>query len=238
LNSFDQWSAFFYLVIGQNLGYLHPIHPTLVHLPIGLIVGAFILYYVSFLTRNTNLARTARIMAILAFIAWFFTVLLGIMDWRYRYGGAWLYFFKAKMILAGVLFVVLLLILALGTSQEERRKTLLVLYSMAFLTVVGLGFFGGQLTYGGETPSAPQAFKPGEWLYRAHCSACHPCGGNVIDTHSPVYKSPLTSTPQIFQSWVRQPAAPMPPFPPSILSDEKTKELYAYVSRVINTLAK
>jgi uncharacterized membrane protein len=234
MNTTDYWISVFYQIVGQVLYYPHPIHPTMVHLPIGLVFGAFLFLLVSLVFRKPNLAQAARMMVALAFISWFFTVFFGLIDWRYRYGGAWLFFFKAKMVLSIVLFSILALLLILRRRLEERRKTFLALYALGFLTVIGLGFFGGQLTYSGETPSAPEIYKPGEWQYQAHCSACHPCGGNVIDTHRPVYHSPLTKNPQTFKVWVRQPASPMPAFTPTMLTDKEIRDLFDYISQVIN----
>jgi cytochrome c6 len=236
VEAIDLWIAAFYRFLGKGVGYPHPVHPATVHLPIGLVFGAFIFILVALFFRRMTLASAARKMIILAFIFWFITVLFGLMDWRYRYGGAWLFFFKAKMILAGALFIILLLSLILGHRRENRLKALAPLYGLGFLAVVGLGFFGGQLTYSGKTPSAPKAFRQGEWLYRTRCAACHPCGGNVINTHVPIYRSPLTANLKLFQGWVRHPLSPMPPFSPKKLPGSKVKDLYEYITRVINTL--
>ena len=43
-----------------KLGYSHPLHPTLTHVPIGLVMGAFLFVLVALIFRRTNLAQSAR----------------------------------------------------------------------------------------------------------------------------------------------------------------------------------
>jgi uncharacterized membrane protein len=43
-----------------NFGYTHPLHPTLTHLPIGMVMGAFLFALVALVFRRTSLSRTAR----------------------------------------------------------------------------------------------------------------------------------------------------------------------------------
>ncbi len=51
----------------QSIGYPHPIHPTEVHMPIGLVVGALILSLVSAIFKREKPAEAARYAVILAF---------------------------------------------------------------------------------------------------------------------------------------------------------------------------
>ena len=44
-----------------RLGYTHPIHPTEVHMPIGLVVGAFVFAWIAVLFHRPKLATTALI---------------------------------------------------------------------------------------------------------------------------------------------------------------------------------
>jgi uncharacterized membrane protein len=79
-----------------NLGYNHPIHPTLTHVPIGMAMGAFIFVLIAVITRKKNLAQTARHCSVLALIGPVPTALLGLMDWQHFYGG--LLLFPIKMV--------------------------------------------------------------------------------------------------------------------------------------------
>ena len=84
-----------------KFGYTHPLHPTLTHVPIGMVMGAFLFMLVPLIFRRTNLAQTARNCSVLALIAAVPTALLGIMDWLHFYGGSLLFPIKMKLILAG-----------------------------------------------------------------------------------------------------------------------------------------
>ena len=66
-----------------KFGYTHPLHPTLTHLPIGMVMGAFFFVLVALTFRRANLAKTARHCSVLALIAAVPTILLGIMDWQH-----------------------------------------------------------------------------------------------------------------------------------------------------------
>ena len=51
-----------------KFGYTHPLHPTLTHVPIGIVVGAFFFVLVALIFSKTNLAQTARNYSVLALI--------------------------------------------------------------------------------------------------------------------------------------------------------------------------
>ncbi|MGW8188189.1 MAG: DUF2231 domain-containing protein, partial [Desulfobacterales bacterium] len=74
-----------------KLGYSHPIHPTEVHMPIGLVVASLVFIYIAVIFRRHNLERTVRHCIVLAFIWIFPTMLFGYMDWQHFYAGAWLF---------------------------------------------------------------------------------------------------------------------------------------------------
>ena len=146
----NSWITSFYQFLGQ-LGYIHPVHPALVHMPIGLVTGAFILRWAAHLFHKENLVRSARHCFMLGFLFWFPVVLFGFMDWQHFYGGVWLTPIMIKMVLASVLWVLFLLVLILNFRKERNSKLTLTLYSLGLLTAVLLGFFGAQLVYGGKS---------------------------------------------------------------------------------------
>ena len=115
---------FIYQTLAQ-LGFTHPLHPTLTHVPIGMVIGAFLFALAAAIFRWTSLAQTARHCIILAALVMLPTALLGIMDWQHFYGGAMLFSIKMKFILAGVLLFFLVL-----------RPVLFGLSSMANAVVV------------------------------------------------------------------------------------------------------
>ena len=217
----------------ERIGYPHPIHPTEVHMPIGLVVGALVFALLAVIFRRERLPWTTRHCIVLAFIWIFPTMLFGIMDWQHFYGGAWLLPIKVKVTVTPILVVLLFAAILLARKYGAVSRVVLPIYFLCFFCVVVLGYFGGQLVYGGKTTTAPEAFKAGEKIYASNCSVCHPHGGNVIDPHKPIMHSPKIEGLDPFLSWIRHPTAPMPAFQASKISDADVGELYAYIMNVL-----
>ncbi len=217
------------------IGYVHPVHPPITHVPIGLVIGAFLLGMTSLLFRREMAGRAARYCMLIAFISMFPTVLLGYMDWQHFYAGGWLNPVKAKLILAGVLLIVAFLALMGGRGDRTTSSRIAGLYTLCLVIVLGIGFFGGQLVYSGRVPQAPPQFKHGETLFRGNCSGCHPNGSNIVDPAAQLRGSDDLENEQTFVRWIRDPRLDngkrgvMPPFPPSRISDAQAKELLAYI---------
>jgi uncharacterized membrane protein len=224
----------------NRMGYPHPIHPTEVHMPIGLIVGALVFALVARFAKRPALTKCAYSCVILAFIWIFPTMLFGFMDWQHFYAGAWLFPIKMKLILFSALAVFLLFTVALGRKVGTEARSVLAMYALCFVTVVGLGYFGGQLVYGGgRTPPAPDQFKAGEALFKENCSSCHPQGGNIIDPNLPLKQARQLADFETFVAFTRKPTMPdgspgiMPPFPSAKLSEQQGKQLYQYITKVL-----
>jgi len=131
-----------------KFGYTHPLHPTLTHVPIGLVIGAFLFALAALVFRWTSLIQTARHCVILAVIVVVPTALLGIMDWQHFYAGALIFPIKMKLVLAGVLLIFLILAVIFGLFGEKFTRVVMALYALCLLSAVGLGYFGGELVYG------------------------------------------------------------------------------------------
>jgi uncharacterized membrane protein len=224
-----------------RIGYTHPIHPTEVHMPIGLLVGALVFAYVAVFLKHRKLEQTARYCTILAFIWIFPTMLFGYMDWQHFYSGAWLFPIKVKLTLAVILTALLLIAIFIGHKKGGDSKAALTLYSLCFLVVVALGYYGGELTYGSKTTAVPAEYTTGEKIFAANCSACHPKGGNAIMPNLPLVGSPKIADFDTFLAFVRNPklphgkSGPMPPIIPTKLSDKQLNNLYDYI---VNELVK
>lgn len=179
-----------YQLLG-TMGYNHPIHPTITHLTIGLVMGALIFYLIALLPRYGKYIPTARHCSTLAFLAIFPTVILGLMDWYYYYGANWIFPIKMKVVLAGALALLLLLSIILNIKKSSRSASLLLVYLLSFFTVVGLGYFGGEVVYSkgsvknsGKPAAAEKAASGGsasghivyadvENIFRNNCTKCH-----------------------------------------------------------------
>ena len=81
---------FIYQVLAK-IGYTHPIHPAITHVPVGLIIGGFIFIFVGRFLKQPVLAETARHCMILALIFVPAAMFLGYLDWQHFYAGAWLF---------------------------------------------------------------------------------------------------------------------------------------------------
>lgn len=222
-----------------GLGYTHPIHPTEVHMPIGLVVAAFIFGWIALLLRRPNLARTARHCVILALIWVFPTMLFGIMDWQHDYAGAMLFPIKMKLVFAPALLVLLAAAVILGVKKGAESKAVLAIYCLSFVTVVILGYFGGQLVYGAKAPAPPADVKAGARVFSTNCKGCHPNGGNIIKPNLPLKSAPQLAEFNSFEGFIRDPKMPdgsagvMPAFAPAKISDQQAKDLYEYIQKVI-----
>jgi uncharacterized membrane protein len=220
----------FYRFLNQ-LGYDHPIHPTLVNLPIGLVTAALVFVILALLAKRPVLWISARHCVLLAILSLFPTALAGIMDWQHFHGGAWLFLFKMKMGLGLGLFVLLIIFMILSRGAERNKKVFLVLL-LSFFGVAFLGYFGGEIIFGGRVPGTDKGNQAGEGLFLNRCSGCHPYGANTLIPRDPIIHSGLLKTPEGFLAWIRKPTPPMPPFPPDMITDPQSKELYDYLFEI------
>jgi uncharacterized membrane protein len=165
-----------------NLGYTHPIHPPMTHLPIGMVIGACVFGLAALLWGRPDFEMTARYCVLLAFLGVFVTITFGYMDWQHYYAGGWLPPIRIKLILAGVLFIFLAICGGLHLRGTRDLKVLLPLYVLCLMTVAALGYFGGQLVYSGreqpEETETPQS-RNGEDLLRTALSRSCPDGDLV-----------------------------------------------------------
>jgi uncharacterized membrane protein len=218
---------FFYQLL-EKMGYSHPIHPPLTHVPMGLVIGVFIFVWVAILFRRTMLPQLAyNRIVLLALLFSFPTILLGYADWQYFYEGAWSFPIKVKLALSGVLLILLFIALISGRKAEAENRSTLTIYTLCFLTVAILGYFGGQLTIEGE--GRPQAatvrFLSGEKLFALNCNDCHPGGRDILN-------SPRLTDFSTFLAYLRNPQGTMPPFSPEKISNKQAKKVYLYIEKL------
>src|SRR5271157_2282632 len=224
-----------------KLGFTDPLHAPLTHIPIGLVIGAFLFFLVAVLFGKKNLMVTARHVSILAFIFVFPTILFGVFDWLHFFKGALLAPIKYKMVLASAVLVLLAIGIVMGSELNVRAAPMMVVYALAVIGVIGLGWFGGKLVYGGWSP-APQAAAAapagttapatpaGQRLFASNCSSCHPNGGNVIVAELPLKLSKKLAGVGAFTAFIRSPKMPdgsegqMPSFLSDQISDRQAGE--------------
>lgn len=136
---------FVYQLLAQ-VGFTHPLHPAITHLPMGMSMGAFLFGIASL--RYPALAGTARHCAVLGAIFVPPTIVLGVFDWQHFYDGDWSSLFVTKMVLAVLLPTLLLSATAAARRSRDDSRLPLLLYALCFANAVGLGYIGGEIAYG------------------------------------------------------------------------------------------
>ncbi len=224
---------FFYEFL-EKIGYMHPVHPPLTHIPMGLIIGVFIFALVALVFRRNILSSVAyRRIVLLALIFTFPTALFGYTDWQHFYDGDLLFPIKMKLFLTGVLIVLLFIGVIFGRKKEAETKSSLAIYTLCLIVVTALGYFGGQLVFEGEgrVEKVPIRFLVGEKLFATHCNDCHPRGGDILN-------APQLFDFKKFLTLLRNPPTGMTPFPPEQISDQKAMRLYLYLVQLSGQQAK
>ncbi len=241
----------------SRLGFTDPLHPAIVHIPIGLVIGAFVLFAVALVFKRKQLVISARYLSILALVFAFPSIIFGVFDWLHFFHGAMLPAIKIKMVLAGCLLVILGIGIILGGEVKPFRAAMTVVYAASLVIVVALGWFGAGLVYGrgivavpasrigvSEGVRAPSVSAAGRALadkdaegkavFESSCSNCHPGGANIVEPKLPIKGSKRLASLATFQGFIRAPTmpdgkvGPMPVFDQDTISADRVAELYAY----------
>jgi uncharacterized membrane protein len=222
-----------------KIGYTHPLHPTLTHLVMGLVMGAFIFILIASLFRRESLARTAWHCMVLAVIALLPTAALGYADWQHRFAGDLIFPITMKLILAGLLLVLLVAAIVMGYRSEHWSRNVVITYAVCLVVVLGIGYFGGELVYGKRAPGAPTQetlVSEGAAVFAQNCSACHNSDttdykiGPGLKGLFQLEKLPVSGRPVTeanIRAQLETPFRNMPAFPE--LSEEKVNALIAFL---------
>lgn len=132
----------------ESVGFTHPLHPAATHIPMGMVMGCFFFGLFAWFYNRQDVRKTALHCSVLALIFVFPTIIAGILDWQYFYGGEYQPLIVLKMVLAGILIILLGLAVRMNLQQAEPKK-LFFIYLLCLICVTGLGFSGGELVYGG-----------------------------------------------------------------------------------------
>jgi uncharacterized membrane protein len=132
----------------EKVGFTHPLHPPLTHIPMGMVMGCFFFGLLAWKAKKTELSRTALHCSVLAILFIVPTILAGILDWQHRFGGSFTPLIIIKIIMAPILTGLLAYTIWLH-RQGAPQKKLFIVYALCLVCAVGLGFCGGELVYGG-----------------------------------------------------------------------------------------
>ena len=226
------------------VGFHHPLHPAIAHLPVGLVFGGFLFGLGAYFLRRDTMARSARHCMTLGLLALIPTIFLGYIDWQQFYALAGLFPIKMKIMLAVVLLLLLPVAVYASIKAPKALKTLAV-YFLCVLLVVGLGYYGGELVFGKREPPAtaaesreriPEVAAAGALAFSRMCSGCHYAdnanfkmgpGLKGLFKKKALYGSGWPVTEANVKKQIVTPFGTMPAF--SDMSDEELNAMLAYM---------
>jgi uncharacterized membrane protein len=129
------------------VGFTHPLHPMLTHIPMGMIIGMVVFSLLGLFLKNDDFAQTAFHCCVLALLAIGPVIVAGMLDWIHLQQSAWNGFIIAKMILAAVL-TILLIVSVIMKRKGAPPKKMAIFYLLCLACAGGLGYSGGSLVYG------------------------------------------------------------------------------------------
>lgn len=132
----------------ESIGFAHPLHPALTHIPMGMVIGCFFFSLFALITKKSVFIKTSLHCSVVALIFIFPTIVAGFLDWQQFFGATMSVFIVVKFVLAAVL-IVLLAISIRANLQGASTGRLFLLYTLCLACAGGLGFSGGELIYGG-----------------------------------------------------------------------------------------
>jgi len=223
------------------IGFTHPLHPALTHIPIGLIIGALVFRALSVALEKPVLTRTARHCLILALATLPLVALLGIIDWQHFYKGAWIFQIKVKTGLAAALLALLSLVILFDSERYEARWKCLSGYLICGILAITLGFFGGELVYGTQKAQTAGArlvalAEKGASIFETNCAKCHYTdktenkvgpGLKGLFSRNQLPLSGRAVSDANIRNQLKAPVEEMPPFPH--LTEDEIQALIAYL---------
>jgi hypothetical protein len=132
----------------NSLGFRHPVHPALTHIPMGMAMGAATFRLASLIPKFKFLAKTGYHCAILGLLGILPTAFTGYLDWQHTFGGTLEFLIILKMILATILLGLFISIGLIDDPENPKFDLRTLLYLLIVFVAIGLGFSGGELQYG------------------------------------------------------------------------------------------
>lgn len=140
-------TQFIYSIL-VKIGYTHPLHPALVHFPIGMAMGALAFMVMLSWFNKTELAPAAYYSHIFGLITLLPTMLVGYMDWQHFFNGDPNPLIIAKIILGFILMALFSYAILLGRQGKVTTRKFFIVSLLCFVVTILIGFCGGELQYG------------------------------------------------------------------------------------------
>lgn len=131
----------------EAVGFAHPLHPGLTHIPMGMVIGCFLFSLFALVTGKNIFIKTSLHCSVVGIIFIVPTIIAGILDWQQFFASNLTTLIIIKFVLAAVL-TVLLAISIRANMQGASTGKLFLLYALCLACAGGLGFSGGELVYG------------------------------------------------------------------------------------------
>ena len=132
----------------ESIGFTHPLHPALTHIPMGMAMACFLFAVAGRVLNQPGLDTTAHHSAFLGLVGVPPTMLAGYMDWQHSWDGEWIFLIGLKIGLGVLLFLLFGIAWLEGRKPAPCPKRLMIYYALTLLCAIGLGFSGGELIYG------------------------------------------------------------------------------------------
>lgn len=131
----------------EAIGFSHPLHPALTHIPMGMVIGCFLFGLAALVTKNTTYRKSALHCSVVAVLFIVPTIFAGFLDWQQFFGATLSIYIIIKFVLAFVLTVLLAFSIRVNL-QGGSTKQLFIMYTLCLACAGGLGFSGGEIIYG------------------------------------------------------------------------------------------
>ena len=132
----------------ETIGFTHPIHPPITHIPMGLAIGGFVFALIAYFYKKPQFYKTSYHCTIFALVGIPPTIISGLLDWQNSYAGEWLPAIIIKLVMAVVMTVFLIAAVYLGKNAEKSPIRYLLVYSVIIVSACILGYWGGDLIFG------------------------------------------------------------------------------------------
>lgn len=130
------------------VGFTHPVHPAMTHIPMGMVMGAFFFGLAGIILKKPDFFKSAHHCVGLGLIFILPTAFAGYLDWEHTMDGQWETLIIVKMVLAVILTLLLGVSFTLGRKEDVNNNIIFALYVLCLMCAVGLGYSGGSLQFG------------------------------------------------------------------------------------------